>query len=566
MTESLSLDAPKASFTLRSRNPDVLSCIANLSNDEVFTPPEFANRMLDTLAEGWADANDGADIWSDPTVKFLDPFTKSGVFLREITKRLTVGLADQIPDLEDRVDHILTKQVFGIGITEITTLLARRSLYCSKWANGEHSIAKSFDNPDGNIWFERTEHTWVGGTEWVYTADENGNRIKQFTNGRCKFCGASQKSLGRGEDRETHAYKFIHTNDAAATLSSMFGEEMHFDVVVGNPPYQLSDGGQGASATPIYNKFVEQALALEPRLLSMVIPARWMFGGRGLNAFRSEMLSDKRIRNLVDFPDSRQAFQGVDVAGGICYFLWDRDNPGPCTVVSHDPTGQVTTSVRPLLEPGAEVFVRSNQGLEVIRKVCKTEVGGGTVLPTEKRFERRVSGQKPFGLRTYFRGGNQGGGRDVLVLQSGGRAWVARKDIPEGRELIDRWKVFTSKSSSEHAGQADSSGRRKVLSLSGVLEPGSAVTETYVILGHFDTQDEAENCFSYACTKFFRFMIAIRTSAQDLPRSAYSFVPDQDFSRAWTDEDLYKKYGLSDAEIELIERTIKPMDPKGDGS
>ena len=163
-------------FTLRGRNPDVLTCIANLSNDEVFTPPEFANRMLDTLAEAWAADHDGANLWADKTVKFLDPCTKSGVFLREITRRLTQGLADEMPDLQARVDHILTKQVFGIGITRLTSLLARRSLYCSKHARGEHSIAKGFASDDGNIWFERIEHTWA--------------------NGKCTYCGASQKTLG----------------------------------------------------------------------------------------------------------------------------------------------------------------------------------------------------------------------------------------------------------------------------------------------------------------------------------------------------------------------------------
>ncbi|MBW8764512.1 MAG: restriction endonuclease, partial [Microbacterium sp.] len=154
----------QAAFALRGHNPDVLTCIANLSNDEVFTPPEFANQMLDTLEEAWAESNDGASIWADPNVTFLDPFTKSGVFLREITRRLTIGLESQISGLEERVDHILTNQVFGIGVTRLTSLLARRSVYCSKDATGEHSIAKSFDRDWGNIWFERTEHTWTGGT------------------------------------------------------------------------------------------------------------------------------------------------------------------------------------------------------------------------------------------------------------------------------------------------------------------------------------------------------------------------------------------------------------------
>lgn len=215
----------QASFTLVGRNPDVLTCIANLSNDEVFTPPEFANRMLDTLTEAWAANNGGANIWADKTVKFLDPFTKSGVFLREITSRLTKGLEKEIPELEKRVNHILTKQVFGIAITHLTSLLARRSVYCSKHAKGKHSIAKSFASDDGNIWFQRMEHTW----------DKN----------KCTYCGAGRLVFERDEGLETHAYAFIHTDDVKARISEWFGGHMQFDVIIGNPPYQMTGGGGG---------------------------------------------------------------------------------------------------------------------------------------------------------------------------------------------------------------------------------------------------------------------------------------------------------------------------------
>lgn len=528
-------------LSLRGRNPDVLTCIANLSNDEVFTPPDFANRMLDMLADEWARSHAGANIWADRSVRFLDPCTKSGVFLREIVSRLTKGLVDEIPDIQERVDHIVTKQVFGIATTHLTGLLARRSVYCSKFANGPHSIASSLTTENGNIWFERTEHTWV--------------------DGKCKYCGGSQKTLDRGAELETYAYPFIHTNDIQTRVIQLFGGEMQFDVIIGNPPYQLSDGGQGASAVPIYNKFVDQAKALDPRFLVMVIPARWFFGGRGLDSFRRSMLGDRRIRKLVDFPDSRQGFDGVDVAGGVCYFLWDRDHEGDCEVVTNDLRGHQTTSVRPLLEPGSDIFIRDNESIAILRKILLKETGTpGVALPSRLRFDKQVSGQKPFGLRTFFRGAaKKRRADDVLVLQSGGRAWASRSVVTEGLGLIDKWKVFTSKSSSEHAGQADRNGMRRVLSLSGVLPPGSVVTETYVLLGAYDSEHEARNCLSYATTKFFRFLVATRASAQDLPRSAYSFVPVQDFSRPWSDEDLYARYALSEDEIARIESTIRPM-------
>jgi hypothetical protein len=533
----------QAHFSLRGRNPDVLTCIANLSNDEVFTPPELANRMLDTLTEVWAASHDGADLWADKAVTFLDPCTKSGVFLREITSRLTKGLANEIPDLEERVDHILSKQVFGIGITQLTSLLARRSLYCSKNANGEHSIGRCFDSTEGNVWFERMEHTWRGN--------------------KCEFCSAPKATLDRSAKRENYAYAFIHTDNIKARIAELFGDNMQFDVIIGNPPYQLTDGGFGASAVPIYQKFVEQAKALDPRYLTMVIPSRWFFGGRGLNEFRRAMLSDRRMRRIIDYPDSRDVFQGVDVAGGICYFLWDRDNLGECSVIAFEHGQEPNEVVRPLLEPGTEIFVRSNKALPILKKVMAVENGnrsGRLELPNGKRFDAQVSSQKPFGLRTFFRGASKKSAKnELLVLQSRGRAWTSKDQISTGIELIDKWKVFTSKSSSEHAGQVDKNGQRRVLSLSGVIPPGSVVTETYVLLGAFDTESDARNCYTYVTTRLFRFLIAVRSSGQDLARTAYQFVPIQDFSEAWTDDILYQKYGLSDDEISYVERLIRPM-------
>jgi hypothetical protein len=327
----------KAGFALRGHNPDVLTCIANLSNDEVFTPPELANRMLDRVAAAWAANNGGANLWTNKTIRFLDPCAKSGVFLREIVRRLTEGLAEEIPDLPARVDHIVTRQVFGVGITHLTSLLARRSVYCSKLANGPHSIAKSFAKEEGNIWFERLEHVWEGE--------------------KCKYCGASKKILDRGEALESHAYAFIHTDNIKTRIAEIFGENMQFDVIIGNPPYQLTDSGYGTSAAPIYQKFVEQAKALEPRYLAMIIPARWFAGGKGLDEFRESMLSDDRLRSIDDYLTASDVFPGVGLKGGVCYFLWDRDNPGLCRVTTHFKDWPISTTTRLLLEEDADIFI-----------------------------------------------------------------------------------------------------------------------------------------------------------------------------------------------------------------
>lgn len=516
----------QASFALRGRNPDVLTCIANLSNDEVFTPPELAGRMLDLLAEAWAADHGGANLWANKSVRFLDPFTKSGVFLREITSRLTLGLAQAMPDLQERVNHILTQQVFGIGITKLTSLLARRSVYCSKYANGAHSIAHGFANDMGNIWFERTEHTWA--------------------NGKCKFCGASQAALDRGEALETHAYAFIHTDNIKTRMAELFRGIMQFDVIIGNPPYQLNDGGgDGSSATPLYHRFIEQAIQLEPRFLSMVVPSKWFSGGKGLNDFRANMLSDQRIRYLVDYPNSRDAFTGVDVAGGVMYFLWNRDNHGTC-MVKTCVNGQSVVAERSLNEH--DVFVRDNRVLNIIKRV-KTQ--------GDQDLSNLVSARRPFGIDAAHEGNTTG---EFYLYASGGDCRIDRKDVIKGTELIDKWKVLLSKTSSEHAGQSDKYGRKRVLSRIEVMPPNSVATESYLIVGAFKSKQEAENAAEYLRTRFVRFLVSSILLTQNITRKSFIFVPTQDFSKSWTDDILYERYRLTPEEIEFIESTIRPME------
>jgi len=537
-------DPAKAGFVLRGRNPDVLTCIANLSNDEVFTPPALANQMLDMLAEAWAKTNHGNSLWSDSTVTFLDPFTKSGIFLRQITSRLIDGLEGEFPNLQARVDHILTQQVFGVGITRLTAYIARRSLYCSKHANGPHSVVTKFDDESGHIWFQRLEHTW--------------------NNGKCEFCGAAQASLDRGTDLESHAYAFIHTDDIHDTLGKMFGADMNFDVVIGNPPYQLDDGGFGTSAAPIYNKFVDQAKSLKPRLLTMVIPSRWFAGGKGLDEFRESMLTDDRIRSIDDYLSASDVFPGIGLKGGVCFFLWDRDNPGACRVSTHFKDNPPSIATRPLLEPGADVFIRFNEGLSILRKVVAKEAGrsGSLALPRGRRFDVLVSSLRPFGLRTYFKGKVSKSAGDILVYQNGGTGYTPRSSISTGLPLIDKWKVYLGRAA-PGTGNRDTYPHR-ILSTPFLGGPGTICSETYLAIGPFETKEEAQSVLSYLSCRLTRLLILLHKPSADTTRKVYTFVPVQEWGPLWTDEILYEKYHITSDEITFIESIVRPMDVTGD--
>jgi adenine-specific DNA methylase len=517
----------QASFILQGHNPDVLTCIANLSNDEVFTPPDFANQMLDSLEESWERENSGQILWQNKDVTFLDPCTKSGVILRELVKRLNDGLKLAIPDLTERINHILTKQVFGIGITELTSLLSRRSLYCSKDARGIHSIARTFTGAEGNIWFSRTEHEWL--------------------NNKCTFCGASKSEYERTIDLETYAYAFIHSEDIAATIKRMFGDKMRFDVIIGNPPYQLSDGGAGASARPIYHQFIEQAMKLDPRYVVMVTPSRWFAGGRGLDEFRKRMLADKRLRIIVDYIQEKDAFPNVNINGGVNYFLWDRDNQGDCQITTIAPGGKPGEPLaRPLDE--FDIFVRRNEAIEILKKVKSKK---------EKSFDYRVSALKPFGLRTFFHGSSVKTSKSNIKLFGSGRiSWVSLSDIESNQDWVKQWKVLIPR-----ATDGNENYPLPIWDQAGpfVSGPGEACSETYLVASLAGSEKEAQYIANYMRTKFFRFMISIRKGTQDNKAALFSFVPDLPMNKAWTDKELYRKYELSLSDIEYIDSMIRDM-------
>lgn len=554
----------QAPFTLRGHNPDVLTCIANLSNDEVFTPPELANQMLDALAVAWAEANNGADIWADPDVTFLDPFTKSGVFLREIVRRLTKGLILEMSDLAERVDHILTKQVFGIGITELTALLARRSVYCSKFANGRHSIAKSFTNENGNIWYERTEHTWGGGKREFRADPLSSQEVVVYTNRKCIYCGAGEDDYARGDELETHAYAFIHTDDIKARIAELFGDNMQFDVIIGNPPYQLSTGGHGVQARPIYQQFVEQAKTLDPRFLTMVIPSRWFSGGMGLDEFRESMLNDDRLSSIDDFLSAADVFPGVGLKGGVCYFLWERDQRGPCKVTTHFSGWEDSSATRPLLEKGADVFIRFNEGVSILKKVMEVETGNSesVALPHGKRFMDLVSSIGAYGLDSTFRGRERQAPGDLAVYRNGGVGYIARSEVGREEHSFDKWKVFIGRAA-PGTGNKDTYPHR-IISTPFLGEPGSISSWTYMYIGPFESKGEAESVLSYLSCRLTRLLVLLHKPSQDTTKRVYTFVPTQDWDQRWTDEALYERYGLATEEIAFVEKIVRPMDIDAD--
>lgn len=524
----------QAKFALQGRNPDILTCIANLSNDEVFTPPDFANRMLDTLAEAWARDKNGANIWVDSSVTFLDPFAKSGVFMREIAKRLIEGLESEIPNLQERVDHILTKQIYGIGITRLTALMARRSLYCSKDASGKHSVTTGFETETGNVWFERIEHSW--------------------TRGRCQYCGAGQGKHDRGDEFETYAYALIHTDSVSSRISEIFGENMQFDVIIGNPPYQIEADDSGQNVLPIYNKFVDQAKALSPRFLVMITPARWMAGGKGLNNFRSEMLNDSRIRTIVDYPNASEAFPGVDIKGGVCYFLWDRDSEGPCSVTTIRGDNTIGPVDRQLDE--YDTLVRDVRALEILRRVQSF---------SEASLADMVSPRDPFGpalssnFKNFHTSARSGSYRLHMNLSnSQGEKWIQPELVTKNEHLVDVWKVLMPK-----AGPGNSGGHvipDMVLSRPVVAEPGSVCTLSHVVVGPVASEAEAQSLASYLRTRFARFIVSLRKASQDAPRSVYTWVPQQEWDRIWTEAELYEKYEISESEQQFIDDMIRPME------
>ena len=514
-------------------NPDVLSCLANLSNDEVFTPPEIVNQMLDMLPQ---------ELFQNPDTTFLDPACKTGVFLREIAKRLIKGLETQFPDLQERIDHIFHKQLFGIAITELTSLLSRRGAYCSKYPNTDFSVTK-FDNADGNIRFKRIDHTWV--------------------NGRCKYCGTN-KTYDRGEELETHAYEFIHTDNPEELFN------MEFDVIIGNPPYQMSVGntsGNASKAKAIYHNFISQAIKLNPKYLVMITPSRWMT--RSTEGISEEwidfMLNDNHIRIMHDYTNSDLCFPGVDIMGGVNYFLWDRDNEGPCEYCLHLENNSILKKTGYLNAVGAGIVIRDVVALTILDKLIAVE--GNYITNENRNFSGLVSPKDFFTNKTQLTSSWTGYSKTETTsnnikyylnkaIHKLDFAWVSATDIPKNLPCAKLEKVYIP---------AANGAMDVVLGKPFCGESNSVCSQTYLVVGydptkHNFTRQECENIVTYIKTRFFRYLVSIKKKTQNGPRGVYQFVPMQDFSKPWTDKELYAKYNLTQEEIDFIESMIRPME------
>lgn len=492
--------------------PDILDCIANLSNDEVFTPPVLVNKILDLLP---------ADVWTNPNLKWLDPSCKTGVFLREIAKRLWVGLAEAIPEEDRRREHIFKEMLWGIALTELTALTSRRSLYYSKNPQSTYSVVP-FENVEGNIYYSNMAHI--------------------FSNKVCTFCGASEESQEQRtvENNEMHAYNFIHQD-----ISTIFkGKNMKFDVIVGNPPYQLNDGGHGASASPLYHLFIENAKKLNPQYLSMIIPARWYAGGKGLDKFREEMLNDKHMKILVDHTDASECFPGVEIKGGVCYFLWDNSHHGKCEIINKIKDKESSLE-RDLNEHN--IFVRFNSGISILNKV-KTRHKG-------QFLSDKVESRNPFGISTNFSDFKKDKSENgIKIYARGAQGYVNKALITKNVHLIPKYKIIIPK-----AGEGDGKFPNKIIGKPIFIEKDSCCTETYLVIGSYDLVDDAKNFEGYINTKFVRFLIGLIKTTQDTSKDKFYFVPDLPMNEEWTDEKLYKKYNLSKEDIDFIESMIKPM-------
>ena len=329
-------------------------------------------------------------------------------------------------------------------------------------------------------------------------------------------------------------------------------DNMKFNAIVGNPPYQVMDGGAGVSAKPVYNLFVEIAKLIKPDYISMIMPSRWFAGGKGLDSFREEMLSDKRLSHIFDFINAKDCFPTASIGGGVNYILWNAKHCSDCSITTIQ--GNIRdTETRPLNQ--FSVFIRYNAAIHIVNK-CKSE----------KNFDSIVNTRNPFGLSSNVRGEKSG---ELRLISSAGISWLPKSAVPSSNTLLSKYKILMSKVTAEHAGEPDRNGQFKIVSRTEVVGPNDVCTDSYLIIGESEHKSVVENEYKYIQTRFARFLLMLAVSSINLSPDKFQFVPLQDFTEDsdidWSkpipdiDKQLYKKYNLTEEEIEFIEKMIKSM-------
>lgn len=541
------------------RISEIFSYFHNPDKETVLTPWRVVNMHLSDCLGGYTFFNE----------RFDGP--------NEISVHGTNGkLFDWIETVAPRyVDRgVITREVFGNSNAKVLEINSKTGLYPLYMAYSlfrqrcNDFVANGLIADADNYSVEEEQVIWddiISNNIYVICNTPMAQRITQRT-----LRGFRTTTVKNGKERvNIKSEKLIEraTTDKEALISDLKSagywcgnkrnkEEMKFSAVVGNPPYQVMDGGAGASAKPVYNSFVEIARDLNPDNISMIMPARWYTDGKGLEAFRSAMLNDERLSKLVDFTDSRECFENVDIAGGVCYFLWDKDHQGKCEFTSKH-RGESKTSLRDLV--ASDDFIRHIEAVDVIDKVKALSIDG--------YYNERVISRKPFGLATKISPLDDG---DIILRYNKGKGPYDSSLISTGKDMIDKWKVIISYLTTEHAGQTDKEGRKRILSSLDVLAPKEICTETYLVVDTFNTKEEALRLFTYLKTRIVRFLIAQLASTQHLSKEKFAFVPLQDFTPAsdidWSqpvadiDRQLYKKYGLTAGEQQFIESMIKPME------
>ena len=493
--EFFKLKEKLADYLHGGNKEDIFDYIPPQRTNQIFTPRHVVVMMVDLLEE------QDPEIFKNKEITFIDLYAKSGLYLTEIAKRLFVGLQEEISNEDERIRWILEKQIFGCAPSNIIYNMVKNYVYA-----GFPGI------DDSNL------------LELDLTEAAKEGQVKQV-------------------------------------LVERFGEEMKFDVIIGNPPYQESDGGDEGDnnrsrggAVPLYNLFVDQSKKINPKYISLIIPSRWYSGGRGLDSFRFEMLSDQRISHLTDYPTASDLFPNVEIKGGVCYFLWNSDYYGDCEVRNVKGDNESVMS-RPLLEKDSDVFIRFNQAINIYRKI---KVEGPS-------FSSLISAQKPFGLRTYVKGHQSREKNDITLYENGGVSFIGRDKVTVNEDWIAKHKVLITM-----AYGAGDEYPHQIINIPIYSEPGSCCTETYVVVGPFDSKEIAFHVINYMKSRLFRFLVMLRKHTQHAARSVYSFVPLQDFTSEsdidWsksprkTDVQLYRKYKLTGEEIAFIESMIRPMD------